>query len=153
MASPEYTILQRLPTPQQYHDLRRLAGLTPPALEAVAKALANSVACFLVFERNQMLDDTTPNPDQAPIGMGRLSGDGSLFLLLTDIAVHPDHRKKGIGKSIMKMLVEYIDEHAPHAYVSLVASLHGQGLYRQYGFEDVKPSIGMSRGWRSNGDR
>lgn len=141
----EYVILERLPTPQDYHDLRKLANMTPPPMDAVPKALANSFASFLAFERKYMIDDTTPAQNQSAVGMGRLLGDGALFLQLCDVAVHPDHQGKGIGKRIIKELVDYIDKHAPDAYVSLVAEPMGQGLYPKFGFEDCKPSIGMYR--------
>ena len=143
MDDSKYAILNRLPTSQQYNDLRSVADLTPAPIECVAPGLANSVACFLIFEREHMVDTITPGPEQAPIGMGRLIGDGAMFLLLVDMAVHPDHQRRGLGKRIMKAVVDYIDEHAPHAYVSLVADAKGQGLYPQFGFEHVDPSIGM----------
>ncbi|KAF2109225.1 acyl-CoA N-acyltransferase [Lophiotrema nucula] len=141
----EYVILNRLPTAQNYHDLRRDANLTPPPMhgDIVQRALDNSFVCFLAFERNLMLDDTTPGSNQEAVGMGRLLGDGTLFLQLCDVAVHPAHQGKGIGKQIIQKLVEYTDEHAPQAYVSLVGEPMGQGLYTKYGFEDVSPSIGM----------
>jgi ribosomal protein S18 acetylase RimI-like enzyme len=72
-------------------------------------------------------------------------GDKSLFLLLCDVAVHPEHQRKGLGKRIMQSLIDYVDNHAPEAYVSLVAEPAGQGLYPRYGFKDVQPSIGMYR--------
>jgi GNAT superfamily N-acetyltransferase len=143
MDSSKYVILKRLPDPEVYNELRSAALLTPAPIEVVAPGLANSWACFLVYEREAMLDATTPKPEQRPIGMGRLSGDGAMFLVLTDMAVHPDHQRKGIGKSIMQTLVDYCDKHAPHAYVSLVADTMGQGLYPKFGFETVTPSIGM----------
>jgi ribosomal protein S18 acetylase RimI-like enzyme len=145
MSDTEYTILEGIPTPQVYHDLRKLAGMTPPPMEAVPKALANSFVGFLAYERRHMTDDTTPGPDQKAVAMGRLLGDKSLFLLLCDVAVHPDHQRKGLGKRIMQSLIDYVDNHAPEAYVSLVAEPAGQGLYPRYGFKDVQPSIGMYR--------
>lgn len=145
MSDSSYIILEGLPTPLVYHDLRKLAGLTPPPMEPVARALSNSFACFLAYERGLMLDDETPAPDQSPVAMGRLIGDGALFLLLCDVAVHPEHQRRGLGKRIMQAVVDYIDEHAPYAYVSLVADKPAQKLYPLYGFEDVKPSIGMFR--------
>jgi ribosomal protein S18 acetylase RimI-like enzyme len=145
MSNTEYTILEGIPTPQVYHDLRKLAGMTPPPMEAVPKALANSFVGFLAYERRHMTDDTTPGPDQKAVAMGRLLGDKSLFLLLCDVAVHPDHQRKGLGKRIMQSLIDYVDNHAPEAYVSLVAEPAGQGLYPRYGFKDVQPSIGMYR--------
>ncbi|KAF2659292.1 acetyltransferase, GNAT family [Lophiostoma macrostomum CBS 122681] len=153
MNDSRYIILQRLPTPQEYHDLRKLAKLTPPPMEAVPTSLANSFACFVAYEREAMLDETIPGPDQPTVAMGRLLGDGALFLQLCDVAVHPDHQGRGLGKRIMKTLVDYVDEHAPHAYVSLVAEPLAQRLYPQFGFKDVKPSIGMYRGRRIHDER
>ncbi|KAF2741401.1 hypothetical protein EJ04DRAFT_507214, partial [Polyplosphaeria fusca] len=137
---PAYVILQRLPSPQDYHDLRKLAGMTPPPMEVVPQALASSFASFVVFERSHMLDDSTPAPDQRAVGMGRLIGDGALFLQLVDVAVLPEHQGKGLGRRIMETTNDYIDRHSPQAYVSLVAEPMGQGLYTQYGYEDTKPS-------------
>jgi ribosomal protein S18 acetylase RimI-like enzyme len=146
---PAYVVIQGLPKPQAYYDLRKLAGLTPPFAESMAdtvpKALQNSFAGFLAYERSGMRDDTTPGADQEAVGMGRLSGDGGLFLVVTDIAVHPDHRRKGIAKGIMKALVEYLDEHAPYAYVSLVADPMAHRLYPQFGFAGTGHSLSMFR--------
>lgn len=140
-----YTIIEGLPTPQVYHDLRKLAGMTPPPLEAVPKALENSFVGILAYETKGMLDGSTPRPGQMPVAMGRLIGDKSLFLLLCDVAVHPEHQRRGLGKRIMQALVDFVDANAPQAYVSLVAEPAAQKLYPQYGFKDVQPSIGMYR--------
>jgi ribosomal protein S18 acetylase RimI-like enzyme len=145
MGDSDYVVLEGLPTPQVYHDLRKLSGMTPPPLEAVPKSLANSFCCILAYERKDMMNDTTPGPGQTAVAMGRLLGDGSLFLQLCDVAVHPDHQRRGLGKRIMQKLVDYVDEHAPYAYVSLVAEPKAQNLYPLYGFKDVAPSIGMFR--------
>jgi len=149
MSHSDYIILEGIPTPQVYHDLRKLAGLTPPPMGAVPKALANSFVGFLAYEQQHMIDDTTPRTDQTAVAMGRLVGDQSLFLICVDIAVHPDHQRKGLGKRIMQSLVDYVDKHAPDAYVSLVAEPAGQRLYPQYGFKSVEPSIGMYRMFRN----
>ncbi|KAF2709593.1 acyl-CoA N-acyltransferase [Pleomassaria siparia CBS 279.74] len=146
MDDTKYAIFKRIPSPQQYNDLRSIANLTPAPIECIAPGLAASWACFLVYERAELLDDdddATPSPEQKPVGMGRLIGDGAMFLLLTDMAVHPDHQRQGIGKRIMQTLVDYVDENAPHAYVSLVAEPAGQRMYPLFGFENVDPSIGM----------
>jgi ribosomal protein S18 acetylase RimI-like enzyme len=145
MSESDYIILEGIPEPQVYHDLRKLSGMTPPPMHAVPKALANSFVGFVAYERRHMTNDTTPGPDQTAVAMGRLLGDCSLFLLLCDVAVHPDHQRKGLGKRIMQALVDYVDKHAPEAYVSLVAEPAAQKLYPRYGFKDVQPSIGMFR--------
>ncbi|KAF1942134.1 hypothetical protein EJ02DRAFT_346095 [Clathrospora elynae] len=145
MTDSDYVVLEGLPTPQVYHDLRKLSGMTPPPLEAVPKSLANSFCCILAYERKHMLDDVTPGVEQTAVAMGRLLGDGALFLQLCDVAVHPDHQRRGLGKRIMQRLVDYVDDNAPHAYVSLVAEPKAQKLYPLYGFKDVAPSVGMFR--------
>jgi len=141
MSLSDYVLLPEIPSSQEYHNLRKAAGLTPPPLEAIPTALAASWACFSVVEKSKL--DTENKPPV--VAMGRIIGDGALFLQTVDIAVHPDHQRKGLGKEIMRKLVEHIDTNAPHAYVSLVADPMGQKLYPQYGFEDVTPSIGMFR--------
>ncbi|PVH99945.1 acyl-CoA N-acyltransferase [Periconia macrospinosa] len=144
----EYVIVPGTPSSEWYHDLRKLAGLTPPPpdamSESVPRSLANSWHMLVAYERKHMVDGQ-PAPGQNPAGMGRLVGDGAMFLIMCDIAVHPDHQRKGIGKRISQMLVDYVDAHAPHAYVSLVADPMGQALYPKFGFEDVKPAVGMFR--------
>jgi hypothetical protein len=46
---------------------------------------------------------------------------------------------------ILQALVDYVDKHAPEAYVSLVAEPMAQKLYPLFGFKEVEPSIGMYR--------
>jgi ribosomal protein S18 acetylase RimI-like enzyme len=145
MSDSEYVILEGRPAPQNYHDIRKLAGMTPPPLEAVPKSLANSLFMVVAYERKHMLDDATPGPEQEVVAMGRLVGDGSLFLIMVDVCVHPDHQRQGLGKRIVQGLCDYIDEHAPLAYVSMVADKPAQQLYPRYGFKSVEPSIGMYR--------
>ena len=152
--SPEEAdiVLQRHPSPEDYYELRKLAHLTPPPIEAVPQALVGSWVSFVAFLRADMVDEKTPSPAQRAVAMGRLIGDGALFLQIVDMAVHPDHQRKGLGKRIMNKLIGYVDDHAPHAYVSLVADPPGRRLYPQFGFEDVKPSLGMYRCLRMQKD-
>ena len=73
MASDQYVVLQNLPSPRVYHDLRKLANLTPPPTEAMAeavpKSLQNSFACFVAYEKWHMMDEQTPGPEQDAIAM------------------------------------------------------------------------------------
>jgi GNAT superfamily N-acetyltransferase len=59
--------------------------------------------------------DIKPTESQPVIAMDRLIDDGALFLQVVDIAVHPAHQRKGLGKNITRKLIEYTDEYAPHA--------------------------------------
>jgi len=78
--------------------------------------------------------------------MGRVIGDGGLFFQIVDIAVLPEHQGQGLGKAIVRMLVEHLRAAAPKgAYVSLIADGEAHRLYSQYGFELTAPrSVGMA---------
>ncbi|WP_293624760.1 GNAT family N-acetyltransferase [Salinisphaera sp.] len=83
--------------------------------------------------------------DDAPVGMGRVIGDGGCFFQVSDIAVIPAHRRRGVGRMIMDRITTYLRKHAPaDAYISLIADGDSHHLYRRYGFVDTAPhSIGM----------
>ena len=46
--------------------------------------------------------------DGKVVGMGRLVGDGAMYWYLQEIVVLPEYQGKGIGKSIVNRLIEYI---------------------------------------------
>jgi ribosomal protein S18 acetylase RimI-like enzyme len=71
-----------------------------------------------------------------PVGIGRVVGDGGCFFEVVDIAVRPEHQKKGLGDRIMKALMAYLHANAPStAYVSLMADHGTPKFYERYGFE------------------
>lgn len=136
-----YSLVAGTPTAQKFHDLRHISGLTPPPadLDAVQKGLAATWFCVIVV-------DTHSDEADDIVGMGRVTGDGALALLISDVAVHPSHQGKGLGRLIMEKLVAHIDEHAPAAYVSLIGDPPAhERVYSKYGFRDCKPSVGMYR--------
>jgi len=131
-----YHIEERTPTPQQYHDLRKISGLTPPPMSPISSGLAGSWFSLVIIH----------TPTSEVVGMGRLVGDGSLFLQLVDIAVHPSHQGHGLGRMVMECLLAYADEKAPDAYVSLIGDPPAnEKFYPRFGFKDVSPSTGMFR--------
>ncbi len=78
------------------------------------------------------------------IGMGRIIGDGGLTFHVTDIAILPEYQGKGIGKLIMKSLMEYYVANGPSdGYMSLIADGNAKYLYEKYGFEASDASAGM----------
>lgn len=127
-------IVARAPTPSEHAGLRAAAGMSAPPAAASPAGLAGS--WFAV---------TAVAPTGRAVGMGRLVGDGALFLQVVDVAVDPAHQGRGLGARILRRLLEQVDRHAPTAYVSLVAEPPGQALYRRVGFVDVTPSVGMKR--------
>jgi GNAT superfamily N-acetyltransferase len=83
--------------------------------------------------------------DGHAIGMGRIIGDGGCSFVIVDIAVQPQHQKRGLGRAIMDALDAWLKAYAPDgAHISLIADGEARHLYARYGFQDVGPaSIGM----------
>lgn len=72
--------------------------------------------------------------------MGRVIGDGGCYFKLVDVAVCPQHQKKGVGTLIMQALMDYIDETAPpKASVILLAHGETSEFFTRYGFKATRP--------------
>lgn len=130
----DYVLVERTPTVREYCDLRVGAGLSAKTEEAAAAGLPNT-RYAVVLEH-----------DGLAIGMGRIIGDGGTAFQITDIAVLPEHQKRGLGKRIVAALVDWLKATAPKsAYVSLIADGPAKDLYAQYGFKPTEQhgSIGM----------
>jgi GNAT superfamily N-acetyltransferase len=117
-----------------YLHLRVVTGLSARTAEAATIGLKSSLCAVLV---------TDPVTNEH-IGMGRLIGDGGCNCQVTDICVLPAWQGKGIGKSIMGKLMEFIQYEIPDScYISLIAD-GAAYLYEQFGFSDTMPkSKGM----------
>ena len=78
--------------------------------------------------------------------MGRVIGDGGCFFQVVDMAVVPEHQRRGIGDAVLTHLLDRIRDAAPPgAYVSLLADPPGRRLYAKHGFRETAPlSIGMA---------
>lgn len=129
-----YSILREVPSIETYRTLRSGSGLSQRTTEAAERGLPCSL--FAV----QVLAGVTP------IGMGRVVGDGGCFFQVVDIAVLKEHQGKGVGKMIMKEIVQYIETNVPESgYVSLIADGQAHKLYARFGFEFTAPaSVGMA---------
>lgn len=81
------------------------------------------------------------------IGMGRIIGDKGCFYHIMDIAVAPSYQGKGLGKLIMLEINKYLENHVPKtSYVSLIADVPADRLYKKLGFEYSEPkSAGMAK--------
>lgn len=131
--SMDYVITTELPSAEEFVQLRVDAGLSFRAIEASRKALLKSV--YFVGLRSK--------ENGKLIGMGRLVGDGIMFIV-SDIAVFPSFQGKGFGKVIMTHIKDYIEANLDKtACVTLLADVPADGLYKQFGFRESAPaSIG-----------
>lgn len=129
-----YEIREETPDVATYIDIRLQAGLSRKSEEAARRGLPNTIYGVVVYS------------EEHPIGIGRIIGDGGCFYEVTDIAVIPEHQKKGVGVMIMEALVGYLRKNAPStAYVSLMADHGTPHFYEKFGFtlSEMPKSSGM----------
>ena len=130
-----YSLREGAPSTSDYLQLRARAGLSPKTEEQAVAALSGSwAACHVVYEA-----------DSCSVAMGRIIGDGGWFFHVVDMAVLPDHQRRGLGSAVLAYLLDTIRQRAPRgAYVSLLADPPGRPLYARYGFVESAPdSVGM----------
>lgn len=131
-----YRLTESAPGVEDYLALRKRAGLSPKTLEQATAALPGSwAACHVVHEASRQT-----------VGMGRVLGDGGWYFHVVDMAVLPDHQRRGLGDAILRSLLEQIRARAPRgAYVNLLADPPGRRLYARHGFAETAPSsVGMA---------
>jgi ribosomal protein S18 acetylase RimI-like enzyme len=131
-----YRLVMTPPPVADYLHLRAAAGLTPKTEEQAAAALPGSwAACHVVEESTG-----------AAVGMGRLLGDGGWYFHVVDMAVLPDHQRRGLGDQMLAALLQRVREQAPAgAFVCLLADPPGRRLYERHGFTETAPgSVGMA---------
>jgi GNAT superfamily N-acetyltransferase len=129
-----YHLTVGVPSVEDYCRLRVSTGLSPKSAEAAAAGLPNTLFGVLVLKEDKV------------IGMGRVVGDNGLFYQVVDIAVEPEHQRRGLGKAIVGKIVDHLKRSAPSgAHVSLIADGTAHHLYAQFGFKPTAPdSIGMA---------
>ena len=69
------------------------------------------------------------------IGLGRIVGDGSIYFYIQDIIVVPEYQGQGLGKVIMKELMQYLKDNANHnSLIGLMAAEGVEKFYHKFGF-------------------
>jgi ribosomal protein S18 acetylase RimI-like enzyme len=128
-----FAIINEPPTPVEYNDLRLEGGISGKSREAATVGLKNSLFAVCIYDQKTL------------IGMGRVIGDGGAFFQVVDIVVKPSYQGRGLGKRIMKEIMNYLDQNTyPGSYVSLIADDPANKLYEQFGFRYTYPrSYGM----------
>ncbi|KIY63808.1 putative GNAT family acetyltransferase [Cylindrobasidium torrendii FP15055 ss-10] len=139
---PGYTLRTGYPTIPAYRQLRVLGKLSAMSEEQSRRAHAGSWHGYYITYTPPTSSETITIEEEFAsgegdiVGMGRLIGDGGWYFCVADIAVHPSHRRKGLGDVIVKALLQYIKENAPEkAFVTLSADPPGVGVYKRNGFQ------------------
>lgn len=96
--------------------------------DVVAKAVANSLNVGVYA------------PDGAQVAFARAVTDRATFAWIADVFVLPSSRGHGLGRFVVSTLLEHPDLQSLRRTMLATADAHG--LYRSYGFEDLRdPSL------------
>jgi GNAT superfamily N-acetyltransferase len=112
----------------QLSELYRVAplGLKPP--DALATVFGNSMFVRFVYGGDDL------------VGAGRVLADGLDCAYIADIAVHPDHQGRGLGRSMIERLVVAA---AGHKKIILYANPGAEGFYSRLGFLPMNTAMAI----------
>ncbi|KAL4891428.1 hypothetical protein BDV59DRAFT_203598 [Aspergillus ambiguus] len=170
---PGYAIHEGYPTVPAYLYLRSTAGLSPRSTPQATAALEGSwYGCYITYNASIAPTNSADTPEafkgDTVVAMGRIIGDGGWYFHIADMAVLPDHQRRGLGDAVLKTLIEKIRSVAPIGpdpeyagnasatsftpYVTLMADEPGRKLYARNGFVYTAPhSLGMMLPWATAG--
>jgi ribosomal protein S18 acetylase RimI-like enzyme len=109
-------------------ELYRIAPLGNKSAEGLKLAFSNSMFKSFIFD------------GEAVIGAGRAVADGIDCSYLCDVAIHPDHQGKGLGKAIILKLNELS---AGHRKIILYANPGKEGFYKKLGFLPMRTAMAI----------
>jgi ribosomal protein S18 acetylase RimI-like enzyme len=116
-------IVEKLPTSEEYNQLRSMVGWGTYELEVIEKALPNSLYCVCA------------SVDNKTMGMARVIGDNGLTYYILDVIVIPEYQRQGIGTAMMDKVMAFIRTHASkNSIIALMAAKGKEGFYERYGF-------------------
>jgi len=105
--------------------LRNSAGWPQMHHDQIKTGLKNSA--FIVAAKDEELT----------VGMARLVSDGGYVAFIVDVLVLPEYQRKGIGKTMMTKIMEYIRGNLKAGYciqIDLMAAKGKEKFYEEFGF-------------------
>jgi ribosomal protein S18 acetylase RimI-like enzyme len=137
-----YQIIEKLPTPEEYNQLRQLVGWGIYERDVILQALPHSLYCVCAVKDSEI------------IGMARIIGDGGIAYYIQDVIVKPDCQRQGIGTKLMDKIMDYIRLHANNnSVIGLMAAKSKEPFYTRYGFSirpDDRLGSGMTMWWKKD---
>lgn len=98
--------------------------------KAVEKSIKNSL-CFGIYQGNKQ------------VGFARVISDYATSALLRDVFILESYRGQGLGKYLIKYILEYPELQDVQKW--LLGTKDAHGLYRRYGFQMPEPETIMVR--------
>lgn len=120
----DYTIStdKTLLSPQIIHELLHSSYWAQErSCETILKSIEHSL-CYGVYYDGQQ------------VGFARIVTDYTTMYWLCDVFIHTDHRKKQLGKLLMKCITETPEIRHLRG---MLATKDAHGLYKKFGFETV----------------
>ena len=111
-------------------ELYRIAPLGDKSPGDLKVCFTNSMFKCFVFEGDLL------------VGAGRAVADGIDCSYICDVAVHPDHQGRGLGKAIIGKLHEFS---ATHRKIILYANPGKEGFYKKLGFLPMRTAMAIFR--------
>jgi aralkylamine N-acetyltransferase len=109
-------------------EIFRLAPLGTREPEKLRKAAENSHTVCSAYDNGKI------------IGFGRAISDKHYQSAIYDVVVLPEYQNRGVGKSIMKSLLEKLPKSGP---VLIFVTPGKQDFYRNFGFGNLKTGMGL----------
>lgn len=120
-------------SPYAVQDICQSVGWNRRELDLISIALENSVSVVSIWE-NEFL-----------IAFARATGDKVFNATVWDVVVRPTHQKRGLGKLILKELLNELDSYRI-PLIALYADPGTEGFYESLGFlSDPNGARGMFR--------
>ena len=111
----------------QVAELEKICFSDPWSEKSVASELSNSLSCWLVAEEDGMV--------AGYVGSQTVIDESDMM----NVAVHPDHRRKGIAEKLVVELVEALKKRESHCLTLEVRASNepAKALYEKLGFIQV----------------
>ena len=108
----------------QVAELEKICFSDPWSEKSVASELSNPLSCWLVAEEDGMV--------AGYVGSQTVIDESDMM----NVAVHPDHRRKGIAEKLVVELVEALKKRESHCLTLEVRASNDQAkaLYEKLGF-------------------
>lgn len=94
-------------------------------VEVVRRSFENSLP-FVIYKGDEI------------VGFARVVSDFATFAWLADVFIRQEYRGKGLSKWLMEVIIAHPDLQGLRRF--LLATRDAHGLYRQFGFDDLRIS-------------